>query len=296
MELGMKNQERVLLLDPFKNLVDVYRLLLESEKYFVETARSIEEAFQKVKAARYAVVITEFFPEVKDSESLLVYLKNNTPETYLLIVTYREIDDKAYEQLFELGVGDIIFKPYSPEKILTHIKKGLRYRDLILRNQKLEKQIIFDYFALQMPKNIFNQQFFYKRLRQELKRAKRHKHPLSLLALQMPPKEKIGDFFEFFYEELAQILLKFTREEDIVGRGNGDVEVLLPETDKNGCLVVLQRLSNLIQTHQAFIENAHLNQTLKDLSFQAATYPDNFENIEILKNLVEEIEKTTPRS
>lgn len=290
----MKNQEWVLLIDPFKNLVDVYRLLLESEKYFVETARSVEEAFQNVKARRYAVVITEFFPELRDSRSLINWLKNNSPETYLLIVTYREIDDLTYEELFEMGVGDIIFKPYSPERILINIKKGLRFRELILRNQSLEKQVIFDYFALQMPKDIFNQFFFRRRLRQELKRAKRHQHPLSLLMLRMPSREKIGELFDFFYDEVAKIILKFTREEDIVGRGNGDVEVLLPETDKNGSQVVLQRLAMLTQNHQAFLENAVLCPIVKEISFQTFTYPDNFENVGFLKNLVEEIEKTTP--
>lgn len=289
----MEKQEWVLLIDPFKNLVDVYRLLLETEKYLVETARSIEEAFQKVNLRRYGIVITEYFPELRESQSLIIWLKDNSPETYLLMVTYREIDDKTYEQLFNLGVGDIIFKPYSPEKILTHIKKGLRYRDLVLRNQKLEKQVIFDYFALTLPKDIFNQYFFHKRLRQELKRAKRHRHPLSLLTLRMPAKEKLGELFEFFYEELATILLKFTREEDVVGRGNGDMEVLLPETDKDGSQVVLRRLSHLIQNHQVFRDNAILAPAIKELNFAAFTYPDNFAEAEFLKKLVEEIEKTT---
>lgn len=290
----MEKQEWVLLIDPFKNLVDVYRLLLETEKYLVETARSIEEAFQKVNLRRYGIVITEFFPELRDSENFIIWLKDNSPETYLLMVTYREIDDKIYEQLFALGIGDIIFKPYSPEKILSHIKKGLRYRDLVLKNQKLEKQVIFDYFALSLPKEIFNQKFFHKRLRQELKRAKRHNHPLSLLTLRIPAREKLGELFEFFYEELANILLKFTREEDVLGRGNGNVEVLLPETGKDGSQVVSQRLSHLIQNHQAFLKNTILAPLLKEISFQAFTYPDNFAKAEFLKNLVEEIERTTP--
>ncbi|MGQ9696242.1 MAG: response regulator [Thermodesulfobacteriota bacterium] len=290
----MNKQEWVLLIDPFKNLVDVYRLLLETEKYLVETAKSMAEAFQKVNLRRYGVVITEYFPELRDSENLIMWLKDNSPETYLLMVTYREIDDMTYEQLFNLGVGDIIFKPYSPEKILTHIKKGLRHRDLVLRNQKLEKQVIFDYFAWTMPKDIFNEYFFHKRVRQELKRAKRHRHPLSLLKLQIPAREKLGELFDFFYEELAKVLLKFTREEDIVGRGNGDMEVLLPETDKEGSQVVMHRLSNLIQNHQAFKENFLLAPVIQELSFQAFTYPENYEGISFLKDLVEEIEKSSP--
>lgn len=177
-----------------------------------------------------------------------------------------------------------------------HIKKGLKYRELVLKNQKLEKQVIFDYFVQQMPKEILNQFFFRKRLRQELKRAKRHRHPLSLLMLQIPLREKIGELFDFFYDELAKILLKFTREEDIIGRGNGDVEVLLPETDKDGSKVVLQRLSGLIQTHQAFCSHDILGPIVQGLSFQAFTYPENFEKATFLKDLIDEIERTSSRA
>lgn len=118
----MKSEEWVLLIDPFKNLIDVYRLLLETERYYVEAAQSVEEAFEKVRTRRYAVVITEFFPEIKDSLRLIQWLKNNSPETYLLMVTYREIDDKAYEELFDFGVG-ILFLNHIPQKKFWCISK-----------------------------------------------------------------------------------------------------------------------------------------------------------------------------
>jgi len=36
---------------------------------------------------------------------------------------------------FKNLLDDLILKPYSPEKILVHIQKGLRQRELILRKQ-----------------------------------------------------------------------------------------------------------------------------------------------------------------
>jgi PleD family two-component response regulator len=291
----MNRQDWILLIDPFKNLVDAYRMILESEKYLVETARNVGEAFQRLSNKQYSVIITEYFPEIEDSGRLIPWVKKNTPETYILMVTYKEIDSQTYGNLFDLGLDDLILKPYAPEKILIHIRKGLRQKALILRKQQLEleKQIIFDPITEQIQKHIFSRIYFRFRqcLRQELKRAKRHNHPLSLLLLPIPPREKIGDHFDLFYAELLKILKGYTREEDMVGQENGNLGILLPETDQTGSKVVLQRLISLIQKNRTFQSDEVLGPIIQNLSFQAFTYPHDFGVPKFLRSVLEEIEK-----
>lgn len=284
-------QNWILLVDPFKNLIDVYRMILESEKYFIETANNFEEALLRFSKREYAVVITEYFQEIAESYSIIPWVKNNFPETYIIMVTYKNIDDQTYDNLFETGLDDLIFKPYSLERILVHIKKGIRQRNVLLKKKELEKQSVLDPVASQIQKYILGQTYFKKCLRQELKRAKRHHHPLSLLVIQVPPREKVGSHFDNFFAEVANILRGYTREEDIVGRENGNFGVLLPETDQPGSRVVLQRLSNLIQTYQAFHHDKNLEPVLQDLSFQSFTYPQDFSVPKSLKTVLEEIEK-----
>jgi len=101
----------------------------------------------------------------------------------------------------------------------------------------------------------------------------------------------VGSHFDNFFAEVANILRGYTREEDIVGRENGNFGVLLPETDQPGSRVVLQRLSNLIQTYQAFHHDKNLEPVLQDLSFQSFTYPQDFSVPKSLKTVLEEIEK-----
>ena len=294
MGIIMDRQDSILLIDPFKNLVDVYQMILETEKFFVDTARNGEKAFQQVSNKQYSIIITEYFPEIENSGRIIPWVKKNTPETYILMVTYKEIDSQTYGNLFDLGVDDLIVKPYPPEKILVHIRKGLRQRDLILKKQQLEKQIIFDPITGQIPKYIFRQIYFRQCLRQELKRAKRHHHPLSLLLLPIPPREKIGEHFELFYAELTKILREYTREEDMVGRENGNLGILLPETDQAGSKVVLQRLISLIQKNRTFQSDEVLGPIVPKLSFQAFTYPHDFGVPKFLKSVMEEIEKEDP--
>jgi len=290
----MNRQDSILLIDPFKNLVDVYQVILESEKYFVDTARNVEEAFQQLSNKQYSIIITEYFREIEGSGQIILRVKENTPETYILMVTHKEIDNQNYGNLFDLGVDDLILKPYPPEKILAHIRKGLRQRALILKKQQLEKQIAFDPITGQIQKYIFRQIYFRQCLRQELKRAKRHHHPLSLLLLQIPSREKIGEHFELLYAELAKILREYIREEDMVGRENGNLGILLPETDQDGSKVVLQRLTSLIQKNRTFQSDEILGPIIQNLSFQAFTYPHDFGVPKFLKSVLEEIEKEDP--
>jgi len=278
----------ILLIDPFKNLLNAYRIILEEEKYLVEMALNLEDACDLFKKRQHSVVITEYIPPFETMDGVIQWVKKNAPETYIIIVTNAIIDEKTYEKLFTIGVDDFILKPYSPDKILVHINKGLKQRDLILKLQSLERLSFLEPFAQEIHELIFNAVFFKKCLRQELKRAKRHNHPFSLLLIQLPTKEKIGDRFDSFYMELLKIVRRYTREEDMVGKNNGELGIILPETDQIGSEALIRRLLNLIDTHPPFKSDDVLKPYLQTLSFQSFTYPDQFAIPESLKAGLEE--------
>jgi len=109
--------------------------------------------------------------------------------------------------------------------------------------------------------------------------------------MEIPNKEKMGDRFESVYVELIKILRRNVREEDIVGRENGNLAILLPETDRAGSQAIVQRLSNLIQTHPTLQSDEVLKSITRILSFRSFTYPDEFLIPESLGTVIEEINK-----
>jgi PleD family two-component response regulator len=284
-------QNWILLLDPFKNLLNAYRMIMEEEKYFVETALNLKEAYQLFGKRKYSVIITEYCPPFEATDEMIQWVKKNGPETYIIIVTNASIDEKIYDKLFTIGVDDFIPKPYSPERILVHIKKGLKQRDLILRQQKLERLSFLEPFAQEIQEVIFNAVFFKRCLRQELKRARRHHHPFSLLLIQVPSEGKRDSRFDSFYMDLVKILKKHTREEDMIGKNNGEISIILPETDQTGSEALVQRLLNLIQGAPQFKSDEVLRSHIQDLSFQSFTYPDQFSIPEPLRAVLEEVDK-----
>jgi PleD family two-component response regulator len=251
-------------------------MVLEEERYLVETALNLKEAYELFNEKQYCVIITEYIPPFETTEYLIKWVKEKTPETYIIMVSSAFVDEKTYENLFDIGVDDFILKPYSPAKILVHIKKGLKLRNLILRTRQLERMNALEPATEHVQGVVFNPIFFKKCLRQELKRAKRHQHALSLLLLPLPAEEKKSDLLDRFYIELLGIVRKSTREEDIVGRHNGDIGILLPETDEIGSRALTERLLNLIKGDPSLKSYDVLKPYVETLSFRTFTYPDQF--------------------
>ncbi|MGB7573759.1 MAG: response regulator [Thermodesulfobacteriota bacterium] len=287
------NSNWILLIDPFENLLNAYRMILEEEKYRVETSLNLRDAYQLLKRRQYSVIITEYAPPFESTDYMIKWVKRNAPETYIIIVTNAAIDEKTYENLFTVGADDFILKPYSPERILVHVKKGLKQRDLILKVQELERLSLLEPITEKIQEVIFNIMFFKKCLRQEIKKARRHRHPFSLLLIQMPDKGKISERFDSFYTELVKIVKRHTREEDMVGKNNGEIGIILPETDRAGSEALIQRLSTLILAHPQFESDNLLGPYIRTLSFQSFTYPEQFSIPEPLRAVLEEVEKET---
>jgi diguanylate cyclase (GGDEF)-like protein len=285
----MPPQNWVLLIDPSKNIVNAYRMVLAMENYAVDAVNDLKEAYHQFSIRDYSVIIMEYFPPYDDTCQIIRWMKQKRPEIYIIMVTDTFIREGDYEQLFDMGLDDLILKPHSADKILVHIQKGLRQRELILKKQELEKQDVFDPSTLRVQKFIFNQRFFKRCFRQEVKRAKRHGHPLSLVLVRITSEEKMKDPFDDFCNEMANILRTYIREEDTVGRENGSFEILLPETDQAGSRALLQRLSNLIQTHPPFQSDDALKPYLQTLSLQSFTYPEVLGLPQSLRLVLEDI-------
>ena len=294
--IKMASQENILIIDPFKNLLHVYRMILERERYRVETASHLTEAAQKLLKEDYAVLISEFLPPFEETFQMLQRVKEQSRETYIIIVTNAIVDENAYERLFDIGVDDLILKPYSPRKILTHVKKGFRYRNMMIHKKELERASLTDPITLRIQHPIFNPAHFRKCLRQELKRSKRHQRPLSLLLLKVPSDGITENQLERVLIELIRTLRINTREEDIVGRENGRFGILLPETDEAGSQAVVKRLLGLIKNPPPFQTEESWRPFVETISFQTFTYPDKFSIPGSLSSVLAEMSGGYPRS
>ena len=284
----------ILLIDPCRSLHLVYRFFFEREGYHVETALNLKEASCRVSLRTYLSIVTEFLRPLEAISPLFQRIKEQTPETYILMVTDAIIDDATYDQLFAAGVDDFISKPCSPQRILTHIKKGRRQRELLLRKRDLETQSILDPLSEHSKQYIFSPTYLKKCVREELKKARRHGSSFSFILAEIPPREKMGGQFETFCIELSGILRRSTREEDLVGRENGNFGILLPETNGAGSHAVMSRLSILVRMHSLFKADEVLSSVAREVFFRSFTYPADVSIPESFKKVFEEVNREYP--
>jgi DNA-binding response OmpR family regulator len=278
----------ILLLDPFENVLTIYRMVLEEEGYQVDILTDLLKSSQLFSEKKYPIIIMEYFSSLEQTIHFIKEIKKSAPETYIILNTSNVIDDQTYKQLFESGLDDYLLKPYAPEKLMIHIQRGLKQRGLILENQEQGQRSFFEPMAQRVQQEIVNQPYFKKEIRKELKKAKRHQNPMSLLLMNIPSQDKLGERYEPFYGTLVKIIKGSLREEDIVGRENGKLGIILSQTDQTGCQILEERLSKEIQTHPSFQADAVIKTILQDLSFQSYTFPDETEFSEFLERLLEE--------
>ncbi len=264
----------ILLIDPFKNLLNAYRMILEEEGYTVESALNLEEASLLLHRNRHSVIIIEYIYPYESTEEFIEKVRKNIPEIYILMVANALIDGETFERLFQKGVDDFILKPYSPDRILVLIKKGLKQRELMIHLKELSQFYPFHPVTHQINEYIFNQSFFQRTCQQELKRAKRHKHPISLILINISNTSGVSDEVDKFLQELLFLIRKQTRSEDVLGRSNGEISLLLPETDQTGCQALIKRLYHIVENNPKFQTDESLRFFKKNLLFQQINLSD----------------------
>jgi diguanylate cyclase (GGDEF)-like protein len=121
------------------------------------------------------------------------------------------------------------------------------HAELEARNRELQRVSIEDALT-----GLYNRRYFDAQLEQELARALRYQRPLAVALCDLDHFKSINDRFSHrvgdeVLRAVGQLFRATIRADDIAARYGGEEFVLiLPETDRDGALVLLERLSRVI--------------------------------------------------
>ena len=125
-----------------------------------------------------------------------------------------------------------------------------------------------------------NHRYFQNFFERELNRAKRYKHPLSLIMLDIDHFKKFNDKFghpvgDLVLKTVTEILKQQAREVDLVARYGGEEFMLvLPETGKKEAVMLAERIRLAVKKF-ALVD--HLSKPLPNItvSLGVSSYPEN---------------------
>jgi len=135
------SKETILVLDKEFHTQWTLKTILEGEKYIVLAVDSVERALQNFKEFEVSSLITEYRIDQSETPEMIRELKKSFPELYVMMLTYENLEEKEYSKIMSSGIDDFFLKPISVERILIHLKKGLRHRKILIQKKRLEQRL-----------------------------------------------------------------------------------------------------------------------------------------------------------
>jgi DNA-binding NtrC family response regulator len=114
--------------------------VLSSEQYSLDTAGDAGSALEKIRNTPFDLVLTDLVMPGISGIELLRKLKEEKPETDVIIMSGFGTVKTAIESL-RFGAYDFIEKPFTPEVLLNSVARCLEKKHLLLENIRLRREI-----------------------------------------------------------------------------------------------------------------------------------------------------------
>jgi len=118
--------KKILILEEDHHLRWILKTFLEFKGFSIIVSDTIEKALEIIPRVKISIFITEYWIKHSNTLEIIKKLKEISPQIYILLNTYRIIDEKEYQQIIDAGVDDLFEKPFSFDKMMIHLKKGLK--------------------------------------------------------------------------------------------------------------------------------------------------------------------------
>lgn len=130
----------ILIVEDERGVRKALSILLKKKGYHVYECSNGREAFEKLHAKFFDLVITDQIMEPITGMEVLKYVKRFSPATEVIVITaYGTVKDGV--EAMKLGAYDYITKPFENEEMLLLVERALEKRRLAEEINKLKIQV-----------------------------------------------------------------------------------------------------------------------------------------------------------
>ena len=175
---------KILLVDDDVSILEILSDLMPIFGYDYDTARSGEEAVEKLKHNSFHIVLTDMMMPNMDGMELLKYVNTHYPNIKVMVVTGYD-RSFTYTDVIRAGASDFISKPFNTDELEAKINRLVREIELL---GQLELLSISDSLT-----GLYNRRYFDTKIFEEVRRAHRQNHDLFLAVLDVDNLKEIND-------------------------------------------------------------------------------------------------------
>lgn len=223
---------------------------LKAIGYEVVCAENGKEALELYRKGNYPIVMTDWvMPEMSGLELCRAIREDETTTgyTYIIIFTSQDSKNDIIAGL-EAGADEYLVKPVHQAELQARLKTARRILELEASQRKYLEEIQ-SLYMIDPVTGMFNRRYMDDRLPQEIKRAYRYEHSLSVVLVAIDNFDQVKATHGHFSGDLvlkgcADCLMESVRKEvDWIARyDEARFVVVLPETTSSGAMIVAKRL------------------------------------------------------
>ncbi|HPB30159.1 MAG TPA: response regulator [Candidatus Sumerlaeota bacterium] len=134
----MKNEKRILIIDDEERMCNSLRHLLSVRGYVVDTALTGAEGIERLSTRPYHVAVTDLRLNDMDGVDIMRYIRQNTPETLIIIITGHASTESAIEAI-HCEAFDYFTKPFDFDLFRSSIEKAF----LKIEAEQIREEMIY---------------------------------------------------------------------------------------------------------------------------------------------------------
>ena len=214
--------------------------------YGIDSMRSYYTAQEILAGPDHDIYLVDInLPDMSGTQ-IVLEVRKRAPDAVIIAVS--AIDHyKVISNTLLAGADDYIIKPFNAMILMARLQASARmlllYRELEEKNRRLEELVVRDSLT-----GLYNHKHIIDRLAEEVEKAMRYQHTLSVVMLDIDHFKNVNDTWghqagDRVLVAFSRLLAESARNCDIVGRyGGEEFLVILPETDLEAASVFGNRL------------------------------------------------------
>jgi len=219
---------------------------LERMGYSVVLAGNGRDALELCQQEHFPIIITDWVMPEMDGIEFCRAIRAMPSEQYVFILLLTSLDKK--DELIaglDAGADEYLVKPVHEVELAARLKAAQRILDLETSLKQLAQH--------DQLTGAYNRGYLDKQLSKEIQRSWRYGHPLSIIICDIDHFKLVNDRYghqvgdQVLREFVTRINRSIRNENDWMARyGGEEFVIVLPETPPAGCLIVAERIRNLI--------------------------------------------------